>query len=74
MKRRPTGDKKHLDKDKLRKQQEVKEMLRELLDYSADESEFVRLVKALRPEMGEEELRKLLKLFRDSVREKRGLP
>jgi hypothetical protein len=74
MKRGSGGEKKHLDIEKVRKKKEVKEMLRELLEYSADEDDFLRLVKSLKPEIGQQELRQLIELFRDSVREKRGLP
>jgi hypothetical protein len=66
-------EKKHIDIEKIRKRGEVKNMLRELLEYSADEAEFVELVKSLKPTIAEDELRKLIRLFRDSVREKRGL-
>jgi len=73
MKRRPPGEKRHSDREKLQRQRELKEMLRELLEYSADEDEFVTLVKSVKPNVAEEELRRLIKLFRDFVREKRGL-
>ena len=66
-------DKKHLDRDKARKREGLKEMLRELLEYSADETEFASLVKSVKPDVAEEELRSLIMLFRDFVREKRGL-
>jgi hypothetical protein len=71
---RSGGKKKHIDVEKVRQKKEVKELLRELLQYSADENEFAKLAKSLKPEIGEEELHSLIRLFRDSVREKRGLP
>jgi len=63
----------YYDRGKIRKKQETLELLREILEHTADESDFVEAVKSVDPEISAEKLTELIKLFHASVREKRGL-
>jgi len=68
---RPARD--YYDEEKIRKKQETLELLREILEHTADESEFVEAVKSIDPGVSPGKLAELIKLFHASVREKRGL-
>ena len=63
----------YYDQDKLRKKQETLQLLKEILESTADENDFVEAVKSVNPSVSAEELAELIKLFHASVREKRGL-
>jgi hypothetical protein len=60
------------DIEKIRRKKELQQKLAELLEYGTEE-DFVQAVKLRRPDVGAEELRALIRRFRDAVREKRGL-
>jgi len=63
----------YYDREKVRKKQQTLELLQEILEYTADENQFVEAVKGVNPDVSAEELAELIKLFHASVREKRGL-
>ncbi len=61
------------DQERIRKKQETLELLKEILENTADEHDFVEAVKSVNPSVSAEELAELIRLFHASVREKRGL-
>ncbi len=63
----------YYDTEKLRKKKETLDLLREILENTADENEFTKAVKNVNPGVSPDELIDLIKLFRAYVREKRGL-
>jgi hypothetical protein len=65
--------KNYSDAEKLKKKREALAKIRELLEFTADEQEFVKLAKEVDPDISGEELAALIALFHDYVREKRGL-
>jgi hypothetical protein len=68
---RPPRD--YYDKEKLRKKRETLALLKDILEHTASEDDFVQAVKGVNPEISPDELIELIKLFRAFVREKRGL-
>jgi hypothetical protein len=68
---RPPRD--YYDKEKLGKKRETLALLKDILEHTASEDDFVQAVKAVNPEISPDELIELIKLFRAFVREKRGL-
>ena len=66
---RPPRD--YYEKEKLRKKRETLALLRDILEHTASEDDFVQAVKGVNP--APDELIELIKLFRAFVREKRGL-
>lgn len=68
---RPPRD--YYDKEKLRKKRETLALLKDILEHTASEDDFVQAVKGVNPEISPDELVELIKLFRAFVREKRGL-
>ncbi|MFZ0912088.1 MAG: hypothetical protein WBQ76_13210 [Candidatus Korobacteraceae bacterium] len=63
----------YYDREKARKKQQTLELLKEILENTADENDFVEAVKSVNPSVSAEELAELIKLFHASVRGKRGL-
>jgi len=53
----------YYDREKVRKKQQTLELLQEILEYTADESQFVEAVKGANPDVSAEELAELIKLF-----------
>jgi hypothetical protein len=67
------GRRNYTDEQKLKKKREALAKIREILEFTADEQDFVKLVKEVDPDISGEELANLIALFHQSVREKRGL-
>jgi hypothetical protein len=63
---------KSLDQNKIQAQKEAREIVLDLLE-SGDEDAFVSAVKRWKPDLTPEELRQFISLFRDAMRERRGL-
>jgi hypothetical protein len=68
---RPPRD--YYDEEKLRKKRETLELVREILENTADENEFAEAVKNANPVVTPEELVDLIQLFRAYARETGGL-
>lgn len=62
----------YYDEERLKAIAEIRKALPDILEYGTEE-DFVELVKKWRKEISAEELTDWIKLFRASVREKRGL-
>jgi hypothetical protein len=60
------------DEDAVRRDQEFQQDLADILEYGT-EDDFVATLKMHKPDIGKEELRRLIMQFRAYVREKRGL-
>ncbi len=58
------GPKKHLDEEKAKAKREFKNQLAELLD-SGDEEKYIAGIKRLKPAIKQEELERLVNLFRE---------
>jgi hypothetical protein len=58
------GEKKHIDQDKVKEQQEAKKDLHFLLECG-DEEGFIALIKELKPMITPEELKRLVLQFRE---------
>ena len=61
-----------LDQKKIQAQREAGEIILDLLE-SGDEEAFVSAVKRWKSDLSPEELRQFISLFRDAMRERRGL-
>jgi hypothetical protein len=73
MSKRPGGPgRDYYDQERLKAIAEIRRALPEMLEYGT-EDDFVELVKKWRKNITPEELTEWIKLFRASVREKRGL-
>jgi len=62
----------YYDQERLKAIAEIRKALPDILEYGTEE-DFVELVKKWRKEISADELTDWIKLFRASVREKRGL-
>jgi hypothetical protein len=62
----------YYDEERLRAIAEIRRALPDILEYGT-ENDFVELVKKWRKDIPADELRDWIRLFRASVREKRGL-
>lgn len=62
-----------MDSKKLRYQREAEEQVPDFLELG-DEEAFVAAVKRWKKDISPEELQQFILLFRDAMREKRGLP
>jgi len=60
------------DPDAVRREREFRQDLSDILEYGT-EDDFVAALKMHKPDIGKEELQKLIMQFRVYVREKRGL-
>lgn len=60
------------DQEKLCKKRESLAIIRDILEYTGDETDLVEVVKSVNPAVSPVELIDLIKLFHASVREKRG--
>lgn len=60
------------DQEAVRRDKEFERKLRDVLEYGG-EDDFVRVLKAYKPDIGKEELQMAIMQFRAYVREKRGL-
>jgi hypothetical protein len=73
MRKPPGGPKRdYYDEERLHAIAEIRRALPDILEYGT-EDDFVELVKKWRKNISADELRDWIKLFRASVREKRGL-
>ena len=61
------------DKEKSRKKREMIAKLSDILEYTADEKEAIRLWKSVeKQDQSADDLERFIQLFRECVREKRG--
>jgi hypothetical protein len=60
------------DSEAVRREREFRQRLEEVLEYG-DEDDFVRVLKAYKPDISGDDLKAAIKQFHVSVREKRGL-
>jgi hypothetical protein len=72
MTKRGGGTRDYYDEERLRAIAEIRKALPDLLEYGT-EDDFVELIKKWRKDITSEELTDWIRLFRASVREKRGL-
>jgi hypothetical protein len=70
--KRGSGKRDYYDEERLKAIAEIRRALPDLLEYGT-EDDFVQLVKQWRKNVTPEELANWIRLFRASVREKRGL-
>lgn len=64
----------YYDKEKIRQKREMIAKLSEILEYTADEEEAIKLWKSVEKEdQSADDLETFIQLFRECVREKRGL-
>lgn len=70
--RRKPPKEKRTDAEVMRRKRELAKKLADAVEYGTEE-DFVAAVKNFKPHVGGDELKTWIMLFRDAVREKRGL-